>query len=152
MSSILPVPHRRQIADGYCLPACVQMVFAYLGIELSQEKIARKLKTVPRAGTPGFHLQRLASSALEVIYRSGDVNDLRLALNQGLPPIVLVATGQLPYWGEATAHAVVVIGIEGSSIIVNDPAMSEPAIQVSVGDFELAWDELVNRYGLRRKR
>lgn len=152
MSNILPVPHRRQLLDGYCLPACVQMVLAYWGSELSQEKIARQLKTIPKAGTPGSHLRFLASSSLEVIYKSGTIDDLQNALEQLMPPIVLVNTGQLRYWHEATAHAVVVIGINESSVIVNDPGMAQVAIVVPIGEFELAWDEIVNRYGLLRKK
>ncbi len=152
MSNILPVPHRRQLVDGYCLPVCVQMVLAYWQIELSQEKIARQLKTIPKAGTPGSHLRFLASTHLEVSYQSGSIADLRLALDQGFPAIALVHTSQLRYWHEATAHAVVVIGIDENSIIVNDPAMTQPAIAVSLSEFELAWDEIVNRYGLLRKQ
>lgn len=152
MSNILAVPHRRQLIDGYWLPACVQMILAYWKIELSQEKIARRLKTIPKAGTPGSHLRFLASANLEVLYQSGDMNDLRFALDQGTPAITLVNTSQLRYWNEATAHAVVVIGIDESSVIVNDPGIVEAAIAVPIGDFELAWDEIVNRYGLLRKK
>jgi len=31
-NDLLQVPHRLQLSDGYCLPACVQMVLAYWGI------------------------------------------------------------------------------------------------------------------------
>ncbi|MBE7469862.1 MAG: hypothetical protein DPW09_20670 [Anaerolineae bacterium] len=40
MSNSLPIPHRPQLADGYCLPACVQMVLAYWGIERDQAELA----------------------------------------------------------------------------------------------------------------
>jgi ABC-type bacteriocin/lantibiotic exporter with double-glycine peptidase domain len=152
MSNNLSVPYRQQLADGYCLPACVQIVLAYWHTEQSQEKLARKLKTVAGAGTPRFHLQWLASSGLEVVYRSGDLTDLQLALQRGIPPIVLVHTSQLPYWKEATAHAVVVAGMDGFSVFIHDPVFAQPALAVSVGDFLLAWDELLYRYGLLRKR
>ena len=32
----LPVPHYKQSADGQCLPACVRMVLAYLGRDLTE--------------------------------------------------------------------------------------------------------------------
>ncbi|MCB0088080.1 MAG: C39 family peptidase [Caldilineaceae bacterium] len=41
MSSSLSVPHFPQQADGYCLPACVQMVMAYWGIDRSIEASQR---------------------------------------------------------------------------------------------------------------
>jgi predicted protein tyrosine phosphatase len=79
MSNILPVPHRRQLADGYCLPACVQMVLAYWGIERDQPDLARQLHMIAKAGTPGSRILSLASATLEVVYRSGDLTDLRSA-------------------------------------------------------------------------
>ena len=30
MAATLPLPHKPQQGDGYCLPACVQMVLAHL--------------------------------------------------------------------------------------------------------------------------
>jgi hypothetical protein len=128
------------------------MVLAYWGIERSQEKIARQLKTIPGVGTPGFHLEKLASRDLGVLYRSGDLNDLHNALMIGVPPIILVNTEQLPYWTEATAHALVVTGISEDFALVNDPAMAQPAIKVPTGDLQLAWDEILCRYGLLQKR
>ena len=98
MSDILPVPHRRQLADGYCLPACVQMVLAYWGIKRDQPDLARQLQMIAKAGTPGSRVRLLASATLKVAYRSGSLADLRAALSQGVPPIMLVYTGELPYW------------------------------------------------------
>ena len=34
----LSVPHIQQIEDGYCLPACVEMVLAFYGIQRSHER------------------------------------------------------------------------------------------------------------------
>ncbi|MCB0174576.1 MAG: C39 family peptidase [Anaerolineae bacterium] len=42
MSNVLSVPHRPQLADGYCLPACVQMVLSHLGIERDQTKLGKE--------------------------------------------------------------------------------------------------------------
>ncbi len=76
----LPVPHRRQIADGYCLPACVEIVLAYQGIAADQEQLAQRLGTVARGGTPGQRVQALASPQLNVIYAHGELNDLKFVL------------------------------------------------------------------------
>ncbi|MBX3056681.1 MAG: C39 family peptidase [Anaerolineae bacterium] len=147
MSNILPVPHFRQLNDGYCLPACTQMVLAYWGIQRDQAVLAQQLYMLPGAGTPGSRLRLLASPQLEVFYGEGTFADLEAAVAVRVPPIVLVHTNQLPYWQQAFAHAVVVIGIEGTGVVLHDTA-----VRVSRGDFELAWDEMANLYGLLRKK
>lgn len=48
LDNSLPVPHRLQKQDGYCLPACVEMVLAYLGISASQEQFPRFPQTTPK--------------------------------------------------------------------------------------------------------
>lgn len=48
---LLPLQTRVQENGYYCVPACVQMVFAYHGIDMSQETLAEELKTKPATGT-----------------------------------------------------------------------------------------------------
>ncbi len=145
-NDLLQVPHRLHLADGYCLPACVQMVLAYWGIEQDQHALALQMGTIPDSGTPGPRVKRLASRSLDVSYGEGMMDDLRSALERGIPPIALVHTGELPYWDESTAHALVIVGMDDASIWVNDPGQLNYPIKVSLGDFQLAWDELVNRF------
>ena len=152
MSKILTVPHYQQLADGYCLPACVQMVLAYWGINREQTDLAKELKMVPQAGTPGSRLKLLSSPDLDVVYQSGNLSDLNDALSAGIPPIVLVFTGELPYWKKAAAHAVVLLGIVEDSVILNDPGIVRAESRVPVGDFHLAWDEMANLYSLLKKK
>lgn len=152
MSGKLPVPYFHQLADGYCLPACVQMVLAYQGIERSQHQIARQLKVIAGAGVPASRWSRLASNSLEVDYRPGTMADLENALHQNIPPIVLVFTGQLPYWGSSTPHAIVVVGISQEQVFIHDPAQESSGIAVAHGDFHLAWDEMGNRFALLHVR
>ncbi len=152
MSTILQVPHRLQLADGYCLPACVQMVLAYWGIEVDQTRLARQLGLIRGAGVPASRLHRLSSRRLAVSYQSGSLAGLSLAIHQGIPPIALVYTGELPYWHYAAAHAVVVVGIEQGVVTLNDPGQQRGAIEVAAGDFLLAWDEMANLYALIQPR
>ncbi len=65
MANVLSVPHFRQESDGYCLPACAQMVLSYLGVVRSQADLARQLGARPNIGTPHSHLTRLTSPELE---------------------------------------------------------------------------------------
>jgi len=128
------------------------MVLAYWGIERGQSNLARQLQMIEKAGTPGARLRLLASAKLEVTYRSGSLADLHAALSQRVPPIMLVHTGELPYWDLATAHAVVLLGIEGDRAVLNDPDVLQAAIRVPLDDLLLAWDEMANLYALLRKK
>ena len=152
MSSNLLVPHHPQQADGYCLPACVQMVLAFCGINRRQSRLARQLQTIPGAGTPGSRLRRLASRTLDISYGSGTLDDLRAALAQGIPPITLVNTRHFNYWSVEAAHAVVVISMDETTVVINDPGIEQGSTVVSIGDFYLAWDDMANLYGLVRKK
>ncbi len=152
MSKILSVPHLPQLANGYCLPACVQMVLAYWRIERKQAKIAKELGLIPGAGVSGNRVKTLASKKLEIFYGAGTLIDLDSALVQSIPPIVLVNTGELPYWQQTTAHVVVLLGIDQQTVYLNDPGLPQGNTAVSLGDFELAWDEMVNLYALIHKK
>ncbi len=116
MSKILSVPHHPQLNDGYCLPACVQMVLGYWNIERDQAGLAKVLGLIPGAGVPGNRVKTLASKKLNVYYGSGELGDLEATLDQEFPPIVLVNTGELPYWQQVTAHAVVLLGVDVLSL------------------------------------
>ena len=58
MRGILQLPHFQQSAPGSCLPACVRMVLAYLGLERTEAEVGR----IPGAreyGTPSFEGMKL---------------------------------------------------------------------------------------------
>lgn len=139
----LNVPHYPQADDGYCLPACIQMVLAYLGLSSTQGSLARKLDVRLPLGAPASNVTRLCSDTLDVKFTSGDLDDLRAYLNQGHPPIVFVQAGEFPHWrGHVSQHAVVVVGADEQSVYVLDPAAGADPIPVPTGDFLLAWSEL----------
>jgi ABC-type bacteriocin/lantibiotic exporter with double-glycine peptidase domain len=141
----LPVPHRKQLDIGYCLPACLEMVLAYLGIERNQADLASQLDLIPGVGVPSSRVQRLVSHRLAVTHTEGEPSHLLAALGQGHPIILNVMTRQLPYWSEDTYHALVFTGIEGNLATVNDPAFGQP-IMVSFAELVLAWDDAANLY------
>jgi hypothetical protein len=127
------------------------MVLAYWGIQHHQRDLAKELQMIPGAGTPGSRILRLTSPSLNIYYGQGQLTELESALDQGIPPIVLVYTGEVPYWNIATAHAVVLIGKSDETVIVNDPALQQGGASISLGDFHLAWDEMSNFYTLLKK-
>ena len=98
MAASLSLPHKPQQGDGYCLPACVQMVLAYFGVTRSQEVIGKTLGLNPPFGTRHSNIQKLASSTLLVTYEAGDLPDIRNWLDQDVPVIAFVQAGELPHW------------------------------------------------------
>ena len=140
MAANLPLPHRPQQGDGYCLPACVQMVFAYLGISRTQDTIAKTLRLDPPFGTRHSNIKKLASAKIKVTYEAGDLAVLHLWLDQGVPVIVFVQAGDLPHWsGQNFQHAIVVVGIEEQTVYLMDPALDSGPTAVDEGAFMLAW-------------
>ena len=143
----LPVEQREQITPAGCLSACVQMVLGYLGIETGQGELNRLLG-LTAAGIPASHLVRLeAQFGVHVGLMHGTAESLKQALVGQTPPIVFVRTAELAHWTVDTQHAVVVVGYDYDSFLVNDPAFAEP-YTVPTLEFMLAWDEFDNRYAL----
>jgi ABC-type bacteriocin/lantibiotic exporter with double-glycine peptidase domain len=150
----LNVPYYPQMEDGYCLPACIQMVLAYLDLPSPQHRLARDLDVRPPLGAPASNVICLHSDVLDVTLASGSLDDLRAHLENGDPPIVFVQAGEFPHWRECISqHAVVVVNIDEQAVHILDPAASASPISVSIGDFMLAWGELDFLYAfLVRKR
>lgn len=135
----LNVPHIQQTNDGWCLPACVAMVSAYLEQPLLQEDVARWLNT-RGVGTPASHVQRLTQRGFDVFYGTGSLAIVETWLAQQLPCILFVRTGDLrPYWKIDTPHAVVVAGLDTTTVAIFDPGLPNAPTILSVGNLMLAW-------------
>jgi ABC-type bacteriocin/lantibiotic exporter with double-glycine peptidase domain len=143
----LNVPHLRQVELGWCLPACVAMVTAYWQHPLLQADVARWLGT-RGVGTPSSRIQRLTQHGLEVIYRTGSLEELATWINQGVPCILFLRTGELPYWQVDTPHAVVLAGLEANSAYLFDPAVETAPIAVPLDDLMLAWSHFDYTYAV----
>ena len=136
----LPVPHYRQTADGQCLPACARMVLAYLGRELEEAQIARLLRS-RSFGTPVPNIRYLESLGLSVIFGQMSVSRLQAHLQKDTPCILFIQAGELPYAESEGFHAVVVVGLRGQTVYINDPALDTGPSAVSLDDLRLAWSE-----------
>ena len=77
---------------------------------------------------------------------------LRTHLQNNQPCIVFVDTGQLPYWDESANHALVVVGLDEDYVYVHDPEFPNAPLQVSIGDFDLAWLEHDEMYAVITRR
>lgn len=139
--TLLPVPHFQQRERADCLVACAIMVLAYLGQQPSYQQLYNVLKMRPGLGTAMSNIRQLEKLGLSVLYRQGTLPLLQQHLVGNEPCIVPVKTSELPYWQVDTDHAVVVVGLDASSVYLNDPVLPYAPVYVPRGDFELAWLE-----------
>lgn len=140
----LKIDHRQQETSTGCLAACAQMALEHLGIAVTQAELNELLKATP-AGVPASCLTRIERYGVQTKFQKGTAEDLNQAIDQNIPPIVFVHTGQLPYWTINTQHALLVIGYNEEIFLLNDPAFFQPQ-RVPVLELMLAWDEFDNRY------
>lgn len=149
MPPLLPVPYHPQLADGYCLAACAQMVLHHAGIVVEQAKLAHQLGVEPDVGTPASRINQLASRRIKVTYAIGEWLDVQTWLDQNVPVIAMIQAGELPHWqGESFAHAVVAIGYDPTQVWLLDPAAPSQPLTVSIDEFMLAWGEMDYRYAV----
>lgn len=143
----LPVLHQLQRDKADCLAACASMVLTYLGIEAKYERLVTVLGITP-FGTPHSRIQRLKnlSSDLHIRHQQGELRDLFDTIDQGMPPIVYVQAGELPYWTEDTFHAIVSIGYDETTFTLLDPAMTHQPYRILHDELFLAWLALDTYY------
>ena len=135
---ILPVPHLPQPYPGECLAACSAMSLTYLGIPVSYKSLLNLLQIKRGFGTASSNIRALKQLGVTVVYEQGTFDELYHHLNNNHPCIAFVEAGELPYWHEASSHAVLVVGLETEFVYLNDPAVAVAPIRVPWGDFDLA--------------
>src|SRR5205823_4082167 len=112
--------HFQQELEYSCVAACARMVLAYDG-DLRTEAELRSLLDTQPTGTRVGNLMRLSGPAFEVYLRSSNLVELQAVLADNQPPIVFLKTGSLEYWSMDIAHAVVVVGLDNTTVTLNDP-------------------------------
>jgi hypothetical protein len=74
-----------------------------------------------------------------------------MRLNQGVPPIHVVRTGDLqPHWAIDTPHAAVLAGIEDDNCVLFDPGFDVAPVKVLLGNLPLAWLHTDDAYAILR--
>ncbi len=75
----------------------------------------------------------------EVFYGAGSLATVEVYLQQQLPCILFVRTGDLrSYWKIDTPHAVVVAGLDVDNVALFDPGLGVAPSIVSIGNLLLA--------------
>jgi ABC-type bacteriocin/lantibiotic exporter with double-glycine peptidase domain len=114
------------------------MILKYLGVQIAYDRLVGLLKIEP-FGASAYNLFYLSTLGLSVAIDARDMVWLRETLQSNSPVIVLVDTGELPYWPQKTNHVVVAVGFNEGEIFVHDPAFPNHPIPVDQVAFELAW-------------
>jgi hypothetical protein len=159
----LEVPHEPQERVSHSVPQCVAMVLRYYGLRASADWLACLLRTDDFYGTPGKRLEWLRGWGVQAsfpsdlqLFRDGTVElnrrlgtrstrlvyqweerwlrSLRIALEEGIPPILFVDLGRLySLWrGFEQPHAVVLTGGEGRQAWINDPSRMTGPVRVGL--------------------
>ncbi len=149
---ILQIPHLTQEQEGDCLAVCAAMVFAYLGLDVSLQKLRAILGVMPGYGAPASNVLRLQSLGIHVEYRQGTLATIHRCLLRAQPVIAFVTTGQLQYWTYSTQHALLVVGMDDESVYLNDPHLTFGPIAVPIGEFDLAWLEQDEMYAVMTRQ
>lgn len=129
------------------MPACVRMVLAFWQHKTNETELASLLGT-NYFGTLAPNVRQLEQLDFSVTYESGALSIIKNHLDNKTPCLVFVQTGDLPYWGENTAHVVVAIGMDDTTIFVNDPAFKNAPQAIPIDYFLLAWSEFDYRYAV----
>jgi ABC-type bacteriocin/lantibiotic exporter with double-glycine peptidase domain len=137
---LLSVSHRRQRPQSAeCLPACVAMVLDYLGQPVEYDALVSLLRTRFAIGTAAANVRHLEALGVNVRLFHADLETVRESLVSGWPVIAFIETAPLPYWSEQTDHAILIVGIDGEAVYVNDPEFDQVPQRIPRIQFELAW-------------
>jgi len=128
----LNVPFVSQRAET-CGPASLAMVLAYWGENVTHDELADAVMVSGDTGVQGTKLVALAESrGFRALAFEGDLPLLRDYLSRKWPLVVALEAGRGRF------HDVVVVGLDGDSVIVHDPAEG-PARKIRKGPFERKW-------------
>jgi ABC-type bacteriocin/lantibiotic exporter with double-glycine peptidase domain len=137
-NSSLNVPHFQQEHEYSCVAACARMVLAHHGDVRSEADLRTLLDTQP-TGTRAGNLVRLSGPAFAVYLRPSNLVELLSVLADNQPVIVFLKTGALEYWNRDIYHTAVVVGIDATTVALNDPYFATAPQRTSLQSFEKAW-------------
>ena len=139
-SSWLNVPHFQQEYEYSCVAACARMVLAHYGDVRTEAELRALLDTRP-TGTRAGNLMRLSGAAFEVFLRPSNLVELQQVLAANQPVIVFLKTGPLEYWSIDIFHTAVLVGLDSTTVALNDPYFATAPQTTSLASFEKAWAE-----------
>jgi ABC-type bacteriocin/lantibiotic exporter with double-glycine peptidase domain len=127
----------RQETTYSCVPACLRIALSSFGFEITEERLRELCDCTPVFGTD-------ALQAIKAAHQLGfngtakytlSFGELRALVEDAKYPIAFIDLR--PISGIKQAHAVVVVSVSDSAVIVYDPEYGERAL--SHQSFNMAW-------------
>lgn len=142
---MIQVAHFLQEGAKSCIPASVRMVLQHLGIEYSELELVKILESGIQ-GTSIFNIELLPVTDLGLKVWTGEMlpETLKEHLEDEIPVIVVVLTGDLPYREDDNPHTPVVVGCDDKSVYINDAKVQEAPVSVPWENFLTAWEDFGN--------
>lgn len=134
----LNIPHSRQEMPYSCVAACVRMVLAHYGHSRTEDEVRQLLGTGPH-GTRAREILQVASLGFDVQLKTSNLAELASALAAGVPPIVFLETTALDYWDRRCDHVTIVVGLDASAVLLDDPHFDTAPQHTSLISFQQAW-------------
>jgi predicted double-glycine peptidase len=132
---VLTIPFYEQNTDYTCGPASLRMVLAYYGRSIPEEELVPLLGTNDAMGTERNRMGEIIKSHNLIPFEQTDatLDDLRHLLQNQMPVIVRYLEEE-----ENSDHYGVVVGINDTHIILNDPWFG-PDRRHELGTFLIRW-------------
>jgi predicted double-glycine peptidase len=125
-----------------CGPTTLASVFAFHGVEVSEEDIAKVIYSPTARGVLPMDLARVArANGFSTEVRNGTLDDLRTAVSNGKPPIVLLDLGAARIH---IPHFTAVTGVTGEGVFLLGPKAENDFI--SHPHFTRQWKRAGNQY------
>lgn len=139
----MEVPCYKQEKEYSCAVCCLRMMLEFYGREYEEEELEKLCKTTEKGTIAKNVVDAAKRSGFLALLCEGDLEFIQVCVSSGMPVIVYLRTKSLPWWDYDAIHAVVVTGIDGDHIYLNEPWLGSQ-VRCEVGDFVAAWNELSN--------
>jgi ABC-type bacteriocin/lantibiotic exporter with double-glycine peptidase domain len=114
------------------------MVLAHYGQHRTEEEL-RQLLGSGAHGTRARNLFLLEALNFEVQVETTSLAQLGATLAGEVPPLVFLETSFLDYWTTRCDHVAVVVGLDLTTVLLNDPYFDTAPQQTSLTGFQSAW-------------
>jgi len=127
------------------------MLFEYYGIKSEEKELRKLFKTTPARGTYWKLVEEgMKQLGMKFIYlRNESIQSIEDLIKSDTPVVVSIDSSVIG-GEEEVNHVMIVVGIDGNDVIINDPEAGEN-VNVNKEDFLAAWMRRDNRMGYLKK-
>lgn len=149
----------QQTTDFTCGIVSSEMILKMFGLDISESQLVYEATSQGFLTDNGMSIEGiqniLEKHGVDTHVGHGDINDLKQELDAGHKIIIPVDSGEIwgtdsrweDWLGERADHAVVITGIVGDTVYLNDPGHPDgQAMEVSLYKFKDAWNDSGNKY------